>query len=76
LSDLKIAHNLTDLDSSQFNDSFSKSMVKGAERLLSYSNIGKKTKLVMTFPLLKLLGNEIAMSSWLEDSKRTCWMAC
>ena len=51
-------------------------MVKGAERLLLYSDICKTTKLVMTFPLLKLLGNEIAQSNWSVDSKRTFWTAC
>jgi hypothetical protein len=76
LSDLKLAHKLRGLNSNQFNDFFLKSMTKGAERLSLYSNICKSTKLVLTYPLLRLLGNEVARSNWSEDSKRTFWTAC
>jgi hypothetical protein len=76
LSDLKLAHKLRNLDSSQFDDFFIKSMLKGAERLLLYSTICKRTRLVLTYPLLRLLGNEIAVSDWSDDSKRTFWTTC
>ncbi len=76
LSDLKLAHKLRNLDSSQFDDFFVKSMLKGAEKLLLYSTICKKTRLVLTYPLLRLLGNEIAVSDWSDDRKRTFWTAC
>jgi hypothetical protein len=51
-------------------------MLKGADNLSLYSNITKHAKLVMTLPLLKILGHEIATSSWSTDSKRVFWAAC
>jgi hypothetical protein len=75
LADLKLAHKLKNMDSSQFNDFYLKSMIKGAERLALYSSICKKTRLVLSYPLLKLLGNEIAVSDWSDDSKRIFWTA-
>jgi hypothetical protein len=75
LADLKLAHKLKNMDCSQFNDFYLKSMIKGAERLALYSSICKKTRLVLSYPLLKLLGNEIAVSNWSDDSKRIFWTA-
>jgi hypothetical protein len=76
ISDLKIAHNLRDLDPKIFSDFFTKSMLKGAENMSLYSNISKHAKLVMTLPLLKLIGHEIATSNWKTDSKKVFWAAC
>jgi hypothetical protein len=75
LADLKLAHKLKNVDSSQFNYFYLKSMIKGTERLALYSTICKKTRLVLSYPLLKLLGNEIAVSDWSNDSKRIFWTA-
>jgi hypothetical protein len=76
LSDLKLAHKLRDLDCSHFEDFFTKAMIKGASNLLLYTDIIKKAKFVLTYPLLKLLGHEIAKSEWSVDSKRVIWTAC
>jgi hypothetical protein len=76
LSDLKLAHNLRGLETEIFNDFFIKSMLKGAENLALYKNISKRARLIMTLPLLKILGHEIAKSSWSSDSKRVFWSAC
>ncbi len=76
LSDLKLAHGLRGLNTDHFDDIFVKKMIKGAENLLLYTNICKKTRLVMTFPVLKLLGHEVAKSNWTVDSKRVFWTAC
>jgi hypothetical protein len=76
LSDLKLAHKLRDLDCSHFDDFFTKAMIKGAGNLLLYTNIVRKAKFVLTFPLLKLLGHEVAKSDWSVDSKRVFWAAC
>jgi hypothetical protein len=51
-------------------------MIKGAKNLKLYSNIFKPAKFVMTFPLLKILGHEIANSGWSEESKTVVWAAC
>jgi hypothetical protein len=76
ISDLKIAHNLRNLEPEFFSDFFTKSMLKGAENISLYSNVKKQPKLVMTIPLLKLIGHEIASSSWNTDSKKVFWAAC
>jgi hypothetical protein len=51
-------------------------MLKGAENLALYANISKRSRLIMTLPLLKILGHEIAKISWSMDSKRVFWSAC
>jgi hypothetical protein len=76
LSDLKLAHNLRGLKTDIFNDFFTKSMLKGAENLALYTNLTKRTRLIMTLLLLKIIGHEIARSSWSLDSKRVFWTAC
>jgi hypothetical protein len=76
ISDLCTAHLLKGLQPSFVSDFFIKSMIKGAENLSLYSNITKHAKLVMTLPLLKILGHEIATSNWSTDSKRVFWAAC
>jgi hypothetical protein len=58
------------------NDFFINSMIKGAKNLNLYSNIFKPAKFVMTFPLLKILGHEIAESGWTEESEIVVWAAC
>ncbi len=50
-------------------------MIKGAENLSMYSKIVKRSRLAMSFPLLKIMGHEIATSDWTDDSKRVVWTA-
>jgi len=77
ISDLKLAHNLRDIDTSAFDDFFVKKMLKGADHLNMYESIKNKTKLVMTFQMLKILGHEIAKSNWTTEKKRLFWcMSC
>jgi hypothetical protein len=76
LSDLKTGHKLRDLNTENFSDFFLNSMLKGAENLALYKGITKHAGLVMTFPLLKILGHAIAVSDWSTDSKRVYWTAC
>jgi hypothetical protein len=73
LSDLK--HKLRGIDVKHFDDFITRAMIKGAANLSLYSDIAKKSKFVMTFPLLKLLGREIASQSWSDNSKRVLWTA-
>jgi hypothetical protein len=75
LSDF-FAHNLCGFKTDIFNDFFVKSMLKGAENLALYTNLTKRTRLIMTLPLLKILGHDFANSSWPLDSKRVFWAAC
>jgi hypothetical protein len=75
ISDLKSLHRLKDLETNCFEDYFGRNMIKGAENLLMYSNIVKRSRLAMSFPPLKIMGHEIATSDWTNDSKRVVWTA-
>ena len=76
ISDIKLAHRLRDKKIEFDNDFFINSMLKGAKNMSLYSNKYKSKKFVMTFPLLKLLGHEIASSNWDPASKLVFWAAC
>jgi hypothetical protein len=75
LSDLKNAHKLKNLCTSNFSDFYCLSMLKGAQNLSMYNGIINHSKLAMTFPLLKILGHEIAVCNWPTNSKRVVWAA-
>jgi hypothetical protein len=51
-------------------------MLKGAKNVSLYANITKKSKFVMSFPLLRIIGHKIALSNWTADSKLVFWTAC
>jgi len=75
ISDLKLAHNLRDLDSNFFDDFFTKTMLKGADHINMYESITRKAKLVMTFNMLKILGHQIRLSDWTFEKKKLFWAA-
>jgi hypothetical protein len=50
-------------------------MIKGAENLTLYSNIAKRARLVMSYPLLKIIGHEVGNCKWSNQSKRVFWTA-
>jgi hypothetical protein len=76
LSDLRLAHKIRSVEPNFENDFFIKAMLKGAKNVSLYTNITKKSKFVMSFPLLKIIGHEIALSNWSNDSKLVFWSAC
>jgi hypothetical protein len=76
LSDFRMAHKIRNLEAKFENDYFINAMIKGARNISLYSTISKRSRFVMTFPLLKLLGHEIATSDWSQDSKAVFWTAC
>jgi hypothetical protein len=76
VSDLKNFQKQKDLSVEVFEDFFVNSMIKGAENLTLYTNIVKRTRLAMSYPLLKILGHEIANSNWSAHSKKVFWCAC
>ncbi len=51
------------------------SLLRGIENLEFYKNVCKGTRKVMTLPLLKLIGHEIAKLDWEDDSKQVFWTA-
>ncbi len=76
LSDLKNFQKLEDLPTSNFEDFFVSSMIKGAESLSLYDSLAKRVRLAMSYPLLKIIGHEIANSNWTTHSKKVFWTAC
>jgi len=75
LSDLKLAHCLRNAKTDIFDDFFVKKMLKGADHLKMYNKIKNKTKLVMTFQMLRILGHEITKTDWTIEKKRIFWSA-
>ena len=75
LSSLKTIHSLRNLDCSAFENFTLKSLIRGKENQEIYSEEGNSSRRVMTLPLLKLLGHEIAKTNWGENSKQTVWTA-
>ncbi len=71
-----MAHKIRNLDAKFENDYFINAMIKGARNISLYSSISKRSRFVMSFPLLKLIGHEIATSNWSQDSKSVFWTAC
>ena len=52
-----------------------KSQIRGAENLSFYKKLSQGSRKVMTLPLLKILGHQIASSEWDEESKQVFWTA-
>ncbi len=50
-------------------------MLKGAENISMYNNIKNKSKLVMTYHMLKLLGHELRCCNWTFEKKKLFWGA-
>ena len=75
LSSLKCIHNLRGLDSNAFDNFVLKAILKGKENLEFYEPSVKQSRKVMTLPLLKLMGHEIATANWNENSKLVVWGA-
>ena len=75
LSSLKSLHELKGFPSKSFDNPLLKAVIRGIDNLELYDCNPKHTRKVMTLPLLKLLGHEIAGTSWSENSKLTVWCA-
>jgi hypothetical protein len=55
-------------------DSFlCKVQIRGAQNLQFYKESTSRTKKVMTLPLLRILGHELANNQWCENSKLVVW---
>jgi hypothetical protein len=75
VSSLNTVHKLKKLES-HCNDYVVQALIKGAENLELYNLKSHSARKVMTLPLLKVLGHQIAVSDWSSDSKITVWCAC
>jgi hypothetical protein len=75
VSSLNTIHKLKCIDS-QCNNYMVQTLIKGVENLELYSPKKESGRKVMTLPLLRVLGHQIATSDWSPDSKLTVWCAC
>jgi hypothetical protein len=71
LSDLKLAHKIRDRKIEFENDFFVNAMLRGARNVSLYTELSNTSRFAMSFPLLKLIGHEIATSNWDIDSKKS-----
>jgi hypothetical protein len=71
-----LAHRLKDERIEFENDFFINAMLKGARNVSLYTDPCHSTRFAMSFPLLKIIGHEIAISSWDPNSKNVFWTAC
>lgn len=76
LGSLSTIHKLRNLPHDNFSNYIVKTLIRGAENLTFYDEWAKDTRKVMTLPLLKLLGHEIANSEWSDNSKHVFWTCC
>ena len=68
-------HKLRNFDGSICNSYMIERLIKGGKNREQYDQNPKHTRKVMTLPLLKILGHEIANSNWDPDSKNVVWSA-
>lgn len=64
---------LKKIDHSHFNSYLSKILLRG---LSQSTHAIERSRRVMTVDLLKVLGHEISLQKWVENSKRLFWTAC
>jgi hypothetical protein len=51
-------------------------MLRGAKNVSLYTELSNSSRFAMSFPLLKIIGHEIAKSNWDLDRKNVFWAAC
>jgi hypothetical protein len=64
------------MDSSGCESFLTNTALQGAVNLEFYSNMTKNVRKVMTLPLLKILGHQIAISDLSKFDKQVLWLAC
>ena len=69
ISNLKLVHNLRNLDASACENMLCKTQIRGAKNLMFYRYSDSNHKKVMTLPLLKLMGHEIEKANGLICQK-------
>jgi len=76
LSSIGTLHKLHSFDLRTSGDLKIDLLLRGAENMQFYNKITEKTRLVVTLPILRILGHEIAKSDWEKENKLTFWAAC
>jgi len=75
LSNLATLHKLKNLEFSNFSSFLVKTHVRGVENLCLSNVHEKRCRRAMSLPVLKILGHEIALKNWSNDSKIVVWTA-
>jgi hypothetical protein len=75
VSSLATVHKLRNLDINVCNNFLTKRLIQGVQNLEMYEESPTHTRKVMTLPLLIILGNQIAITSWADTSKQIVWTA-
>ncbi len=75
VSSLATVHKLRNLDKNVCNNFLTKRLIQGVQNLEMYEENPNHTRKVMTLPLLIILGNQIATTSWVDTSKQIVWTA-
>ncbi len=73
VSSLKLIHKLQGLPTTGCSNFICKTLIRGAQNLQFYKENVKEQKKVMSLPLLRLMGHELAMSNWSDHSKVVVW---
>ena len=76
LSSLATIHRLKGIDDTNCNNYISKTILRGAENLDLYTTVKKNHRAAMSLPILKILGHEIANSTWPVSVKQVIWTTC
>jgi hypothetical protein len=73
LASLAFYHKLRNMDSSNCSNFLACTMLKGAKNIELYTDILKQTRKVMTYPLLKILSHQIAITAWSALDRQILW---
>jgi hypothetical protein len=76
ISSFEFIFKLNDWDTTVCNHFLVKQLIKGASNLNFYSDLTKNSRKVMTLPLLKILGHQIAKSNFSKWDRQVIWAAC
>jgi len=75
LSSLSTIHELKGHEGKNCTNYLTKRVIQGAQNLEFYNDKQVESRKVMSLPLLKILGHEIAISDWSENSKQVIFTA-
>jgi hypothetical protein len=70
---IEIIHRLKNCDGSACSSKITKLLLRGAENLEFYKPPKGLERRVMTLPLLRLIGHEVAKCDWSKHSKMVVW---
>jgi hypothetical protein len=73
ISHLRLIHKLRNLPTKGCDSFLCKVQLRGAQNLQFYNDHHTHVKKVMTLPLLRILGHELANSGWSEHSQCVVW---